>query len=113
MGHGASNWQEVVDNAGLRAQTRDRSGLLANLGKFGALATPSIRTAPPTANGALLTRLLELCPCLYNQTNIRCSPAGVVHLCEVTLGVPITSANVAAAFDIQHPSRGPAFAFEQ
>jgi len=113
MGNGEPSWQEVVvDYPGLVPRARDRAGLLANLAALGAPATPSVRAAPPTGNGALLTRLLRLCPCLYNQIDIRCSPTGVVHLCEVTLGIPITSANVAAAFDIQHPTVGPSFACE-
>lgn len=112
MGSGAINWQEVVNHPSVRAQARDRDDLLARLNTLGAPRTPSVRAAAPTGNLALLTRLLKLCPCLYNQIDTRCSPAGVVHLCEVTLRASISSANVAAAFDIQHPTLGPPFAFE-
>jgi hypothetical protein len=112
MGSGAPSWQEVVDHPSLRALAQDRPGLLANLAVLDAPATPSIRAASPTGNRALFKRLLELCPCLYNQIDIGCSPAGVVHLCEITLSVPITSANVSDAFDIQHPMLGPPFACE-
>jgi hypothetical protein len=112
MGHGEPGWQDVVDHPSLRARLVDRPGLLANLRALGAPATPSIRAAAPTGNGALLTRLLELCPCLYNQIDIRSTPGGVVHLCELTLGASITSANVSDAFDIQHPTAGPPFACE-
>lgn len=50
-----------------------------------------------------LKALLLLCPCLYNQIDIAASPRAVVHFCEMTLGVPITAANVYSAFQIQHP----------
>lgn len=112
MGQGAASWQEVVDHPTLRARVVDRPGLHANLRVLGAPATPSIRLAAPTGNSALLTRLLHLCPCLYNQIDIRCTPVGVVHLCEVTLGARIASANVSDAFQIQHPRAGPPFACE-
>jgi hypothetical protein len=112
MGQGAQDWQAVVDHPDLRAQLKYRPVLLANLVFLGAPRTPSIRAAAPTANLALLTRLLKLCPCLYNQIDTKCSPAGVVHLCEATLRATVTSANVAAAFDIQHPAIGPPFAYE-
>jgi hypothetical protein len=112
MGNGAPSWQEVVDHPSLRAGVVARAGLLANLRALGAPSSPSIRAVAPTINSSLLTRLLQLCPCLYNQVDIRSTPRAVVHLCEVTLGVLITSANVSEAFDIQHPRAGPPFAYE-
>jgi hypothetical protein len=111
MRHGVATWEEVVNDQNVQARARDHPGLLANLIVLGAPASPSIRAAPPTANLALLSRLLQACPCLFNQIDTRCTPAGVIHLCEITLGDSIISANVAEAFDIQHP-RLPRFLFE-
>jgi hypothetical protein len=50
-----------------------------------------------------LRTLLNLSPCLFNQIEINPTARGIVHLCEVALGMPITSANVYKAFLIQHP----------
>lgn len=112
MGHGAADWKEVVNSDALRARQADKTELLANLSAFRTPATPSVRLPSPTSNSALRRRLLHLCPCLYNQIDTVCSPAGVIHLCELTLKTQITSANVSAAFDIQHPDKSPPFLFE-
>lgn len=112
MGDGAANWDDVVDTDALKARPADRSALAGNLSSFGAPSAPSILLAPPTSNSALLTRLLTLCPCLYSQLDVRCSPKGIVHLCELTLAARITSANVVGAFDIQHPGKTPDFLYE-
>ncbi|MGK6325427.1 hypothetical protein ACMGDM_20350 [Sphingomonas sp. DT-51] len=58
---------------------------------------------------AAFDRLLRVCPCLYNQIKIPSSARAIVHFCELTLGTPITSANVHDAFLIQHPHKGPGF----
>ena len=62
------------------------------------------RTLPPGVPNAVLTRLMHLCPCLYNQVDRAPTPRAVVHFCELTLGTAITSANVHQAFLIQHPA---------
>lgn len=62
----------------------------------------------PPFGPALLKRLLRLCHRLYNQIDVSSSAASVVHFCEITLGGPITSANVHAAFLVQH-LREPGF----
>jgi hypothetical protein len=111
MGDGAANWGDVVDTGALKARLADRSALLGNLSSFRAPTTPSSLLPPPTSNSALLTRLLALCPCLYNQLDIRCSPQGIVHLRELTLTARITSANVVSAFDVQHPGKAPDFRY--
>lgn len=68
---------------------------------------PSIRRAPPLPPGPL-KRLLQLCPCLFNQLDIAATAASVIHFCEITLGTAIDSANVHKAFLTQHP-RSPGF----
>jgi len=77
-----------------------------------------LRTAGPpgtpfnfnrVTNISLIDRVLEACPCLYSQVQTQITAAGVVHLCETTLGTVIDSTNVEQAFDIQHPSQGPGF----
>ena len=57
-----------------------------------------------------LPQLLAACPCLHAQLDVGVPARAVVHLCEVTLGVPIDSTNVYDAFLIQHPKR-PAFPY--
>lgn len=62
------------------------------------------RPLPPDVPAAVLARLMQLCPCLFNQVDRAPTPRAVVHFCELTLGTQITSANVHQAFLIQHPS---------
>jgi len=112
MGSGAVNWDEVVNSDLLRAGPAHRNGLLRELSAFRRLRRRSPQLPSPTPNRALLVRLLKLCPCLNAQIDIQCSPSGVVHLCELTLGARITSANVSDAFDIQYPGRGRDYLFE-
>ncbi len=101
-GHGASDWQAVVDHPDLQARLADRTALLQALPPFGnSFGTP---LPQPTSNGALLGRLLCLCPCLYAQLPVRVTARAVVHLCEATLRAPITSQNICQAFSVQHPS---------
>lgn len=97
----------------------DRPDLLANLNAHFnmAPANPATLAPVPTTVKALLRRLIDLCPCLVNQTDVTVIPEvtvqakHVVHLCELTLRTSITSANVEDAFEVQHPNRGPAWAF--
>lgn len=105
MGQGAPDWEHVVDLPELRVRRGDRAALLASLnGHF--LRPPSnplMLSPAPTANGALLRRLVQLCPCLSNQFDYPVSASAVVHLCELTLGHRIGPASVQAAFEVQHP----------
>jgi hypothetical protein len=91
----------------MRIRAADQPAFAAALAaSFGPLATPAVaRPVPPMTQSRLKT-LLRLCPCLYNQIDIAASPRGAVHFCEMTLGVPINSGNVYAAFLAQHPRTG-------
>lgn len=111
MGEGAHDWETVVEDPRLRARARDRSPLVAYLSGLGAPGSGTKPVSLPTINTALLSRLMQLCPCLYSQIDTRCTPAGVVHLCEMTVGGRITSANVFEAFEVQHPRKGPKFLY--
>ena len=62
------------------------------------------RLLPPGVPQAVLGRLMQAAPCLFNQVDRAPTPRAVIHFCELTLGAPITSANVHAAFLVQHPS---------
>jgi hypothetical protein len=106
VGHGAKNWEEVVDSPVLRARKIDKPILLAALNKdFGALASPAVAKSLPIPNAALIDRLVRLCPCLFNQLALAASAEAVVHLCEISLGTVIKSANVYDAFQVQYPGR--------
>ena len=74
-------------------------------------SNPSAVELLPEGNNALLDRLLRIAPCLVNQADISVSARAVVHLCELTLNLPIDSENVEQAFLIQHPRKGPDFSF--
>jgi hypothetical protein len=105
-GQGAKTWKEVVESDALNARKVDRPVLLAALrARFGALAGRPVSRKIPIPNSALIKRLLQLCPCLYNQIKLPASAEAVVHLCEITLSKKITSANVYDAFQIQYPKR--------
>lgn len=68
-------------------------------------AQPGVaRLLPPGIPAAVLARLLQLCPCLFNQVDRTPTARAVVHFCELTLGARVTSANVHQAFLIQHPA---------
>lgn len=113
------DWNDVVQSAELKARPIDRPNLLAELNaNFNSPPTnPSAPAPVPTHTKALLKRLIDLCPCLVNQTDVTTVPKvtvqaqHVVHLCELTLGTSITSANVEDAFEVQHPNRGPNWAY--
>ena len=103
----------------LSQKTVDRAALLARLNAdFGPLSpgkNPNPRPMP-SSNKALVRRLLAICPCLITQMepseNMPVTTRAVVHLCELALGQPITSANVHSAFIIQHPSKTPDFKYQ-
>lgn len=105
MGAGAHSWTEVVDEA--RVRPADRQEFLDALNWYGPLGAAVVHEVTPMlASKAAFKRILELSPCLYAQINEKVTARGVVHLCEVTLGAPITSANVYQAFQVQHPATG-------
>lgn len=108
MGEGLADWNEVLDVPELKIRTKLKSDLLSELAACGALAGP-VAFAPDLMSGAAFRRLLEACPCLYTQLDTRVSARGVVHLCEISLGERISSANVCDAFYVQHPHKGPDF----
>lgn len=105
-------WADVVEMPELKVQTRYKSALLTWLNQYLAAAPGSppaaIATPPAGVPRAIIDRLLRLCPCLYNQINEPATSEATVHFCELTLGTPITSANVQQAFLVQHP-RAPTF----
>ncbi|WFU31301.1 hypothetical protein QA635_32790 [Bradyrhizobium brasilense] len=110
-GHGAKSWKDVVESPLLRARKGDKPVLLAALAKdFGPLSSPPYARMLPVPNAALIERLVRLCPCLFNQLDLAATAEAIVHLCEISLGAIITSANVYDAFQVQYPGR-ESFAF--
>lgn len=100
-------WDDVVDSPQLRVQAAHKPTLRAWLNQHFAMgpAHPPMAIATPPAGipSAVMKRLLDLCPCLFNQIDKPATAEATVHFCELTLGQPITSANVHAAFLVQHP----------
>ncbi len=112
MGHGLPSWQDVVDHPDTKVSAAQKPSLLAALNAdFGhPPSNPPVVAAPPTTIQALRKRLMRACPCLFNQiAGVAATARAVAHLCEITLGTRITSANVHQAFLIQHPNH-PSFA---
>jgi len=104
MGHGAPDWDSVVNSPAAKIRTGDRQRLVTALRDCGPLGTV-IGTIPSNITAsAQFKRLLNLCPCLYAQIPDVSSARGVVHLCEITLGEKIDSTNVYDAFKVQHPT---------
>lgn len=98
------SWEDAIDHPAMKIKATIRVALLADLNaRFGAPASPAIARDPPVLSKDKLVTLRRLCPCLFNQIAINPTARGIVHLCEVALGAPITSANVHQAFLIQHP----------
>lgn len=110
MGGGLGDWQDVLGLPDLRIRKKDQLKLAAELAACGPISG-RVALDPALTSTAAFRRLITACPCLYAQVDLRVSARGVVHLCEITLRARITSANVCDAFEIQHPSRGPAFHF--
>lgn len=111
MGHGATTWAEVVDHPLMNVKPAARTALVAGLGAFGPLTNPSTIIPLPGMLARQYRAIFALCPCLYNQVDIRSSSRAIVHFCEITLGERITSANVNDAFKVQHPGLVPPFAY--
>lgn len=103
----------MVDHPYLKIASAKKASLASDLDK--AFATgPSVQPNPVVMANvapAILERLVRLCPCLFNQIQMKCTPRGVVHFCELTLGMSITSANVNDAFMVQHPGKGPPYKY--
>jgi len=105
MGTGLPSWSDVVHHPDLKIKPRYHANTLSFLNGIGPLGQSALPIhAPNIANTAYFKRLLRACPCLYAQLDVKITPKGVVHLCELTLGEKITSENVYNAFEIQHPT---------
>lgn len=102
------DWASVVGHHDLNIKLSDQATVAAFLNaNFRAPGTwTSAEPLSPPVTKALLKRLLDSCPCLFTQIEIAPTARAVVHLCELTLGEKITSANVHEAFLIQHPRAG-------
>lgn len=103
IGNGLASWQDVVNDARLKVRAGERGALLANLNaaRLNVIGNPY---AFQVQNQALLGRMLKWMPCLHTQINEPTSADAIVHLCEITLGARINSANLYNAFVIQNPS---------
>lgn len=111
MEDGAAAWDTVLEEVRMPAQAR--SAVLAQLAAGsvpGSLGTVLPMTVPAGA-GAAFARLLDAAPCLFTQIDATVTARGVVHLCEVTLGTRIDSANVYQAFLVQHPKQKPPYLY--
>lgn len=106
MKQGAASWDEVVASPLLAAnKSSERTALLTVLkASFGAPGPVATNLPITVGNAALVKRLLNLCPCLFNQVNVEATAEAVVHFCEISLGQQLTSANVYQAFLVQHPN---------
>jgi hypothetical protein len=102
MGDGLADWREVLKHPALNLQNRYRNEIEQKIrsiqGNFGT------GHALPTTNNALLKRLLDLCPCLFTQIDVKATSRAIVHLCEIKMGERIISSNVERAFNIQNPN---------
>lgn len=97
-------WDQAANHPAMSLKLAARVALAADLNaRFGPPTSPAVVHPPPVVAKGKLKTLLRLCPCLFNQIDVSPTARGVVHLCEVTLGAPITAANVHAAFLVQHP----------
>lgn len=103
MKSGLPSWDLVVDSNDVSARLVDRARLLATLNTCEGPGTIGY-VDPQLVGTAAFQRVLQSSPCLYSQLPVRVTARAVVHLCEVTLGSRITSANVYEAFEIQHPN---------
>lgn len=106
-GRGEPDWASVFMHAGVRLAPALQNVATAWMEQYfgGPPTHPGVpRALPSGVPAAVLDRLLQLCPCLFNQVDTAPTARAVVHFCELTLGGPITSANAHQAFLIQHPS---------
>lgn len=111
MGTGTVAWTDVVDHPAMKVKTKNRAAMIAGLGVFGPLSRPPVLHVLPKMYRWQYDMIMFLCPCLFNQVNVRASARGIVHFCEMSLGKRIVSSNVNEAFKVQHPSLPPQFIF--
>ncbi|MER9800345.1 hypothetical protein NKJ36_25005 [Mesorhizobium sp. M0142] len=104
-------WSDVINLRAMKVRLVDRAPLIAFMdATFNrAPGTPATHLGIPPVNQGLLRRLLNRCPCLFNQIDIAATARAMVHFCEITLGCRIDSGNVYQAFLIQHPRLAPPF----
>lgn len=110
-GRGAASWASVAADPTVKLQPREKTAFTAHMDAhfgIGPVGAGSAHPTPPVSKAAL-GRLLRAAPCLFNQLDMPATPRAVVHFCELTLGAPITAANVHDAFLVQHPSQGRSF----
>lgn len=110
-GRGAASWANVADDPSVKLRTQEKVAFIAHMNAHFSTSPAgagSVLPSPPVSKAAL-GRLLRAAPCLFNQVSEAATPRAVVHFCELTLGAPITAANVHDAFLVQHPSQGPQF----
>jgi hypothetical protein len=110
-GGGLASWTEVLEHPDLKLTAAARPAALQALDADFDVppSSPAMPRQAPPLTIAALKRLLTLCPCLFNQLDIAATAHATVHFCELTLGELITSANVHAAFLVQHPTKGPPY----
>lgn len=108
-GFGLHNWAEVAQDPAVALRPFEKSAFVAHMQTHFGTPAAAAPLAPPPISKAALARLLSRAPCLYNQLDEAASARAIVHFCELTLGGDVTSANVVAAFLVQHPSKGPTF----
>ena len=105
-GNGLPDWAAVVAHPaiGMAVALQGPAGVWLAQHFGGPPTNPGVpRLLPPSVPAKVNARLMLLCPCLFNQVDKPSTPRAVVHFCELTLGGPVTSANVYQAFMIQHP----------
>lgn len=101
MGSSAQNWQDVVNDPRLEIKISDRQDLIKGLKSIKSNFGIEHKVSFPSK--ASKNRILSLSPCLFTQMKEKCSAEAIIHLCEISLGKKIVSANVNRAFDIQNP----------
>lgn len=102
----ASTWADVAAHPLMKVRPAEQAALAADLqARFGPLTAPAAPVQPPAMTVSRIRALLTLCPCLFNQIAIAPNARAVVHFCEMTLGKPVTSANVYDAFTVQLPGK--------
>jgi hypothetical protein len=105
-GRGARSWEELLDSPLLKARKIDKPVLLSTLNKdFGPLSSPAVAKNIPVPNAALIDQLVRTCPSPVQLARSGSHAEAIVHLCEISLGTTITSANVYDAFRVQYPGR--------
>ncbi len=94
-------WEQAVGDPRVDASQAEQAALIGSLGEVETLGEAVVLS--DDVSRAVRRRLLNATPCLFAQVNELVTPAGVVHLCEATLGVPLSSTNIETAFRIQDP----------